>query len=382
MTGNKKTFDINFEELTPEEIEAQAKKGFDSQEDKTEELEEKDSSTQQDNNEEVSDEDSDEAKESEETEESLSEEADDAEEVEDVNENASEDTSDNSSQTSNTKKQGGDRFNKRVRELVAQRKAAEDFAFKQANEKAALEKRLYEAEKERLAAKKESLSALSTNFKQQMSSAAAEQDFAKFAEIQQELSKISTQMVAVEGLEKKYEGEFKPTTTENYQAPASFDMKRAESLAKDWEFNNPRVLADQAFRETSQKIGRMLVDRGITPDSEEFYEELTNRVNSAFGLNTKTPSSRNNQENRETNEEPKKTLVVKKGSPKSVVAGASRTPSPTQSKGAGSRTVTLSADEIAYAKSNNLDLKSYAKYKDKMETAIKTKGKAVFNLFD
>ena len=282
------------------------------------------------------------------------------------------------------RKEFGDRANKRIRELNAQKKQAFEEAEQARKEK-------FETEKNALATRKELLNFKIEKLKHDFESAINDGDASKQVEINAELARIGADISRIESQEEQYK-EYKPTTKERSQATeedvfgVGFDQDKAGKLASDWEFDNPRVLTDKTFADTSVKIGQQLMQRGFQPDTEKFYSELTRRVNMAFGINNPQQSndeSVDEQTNKQT--DGAKVVVAKKNPPQKVqtVAGASRTPAPTTMSGASNNknSIRLEKDDINIAKQLGVDLKTYATNKSRVEKSMNEKGQVRIELF-
>lgn len=280
----------------------------------------------------------------------------------------------------NNQKQFGERANKRIRDLNARAKTAEDYANRIAQEADADRKARYEAEKERVLTQKELLELKQERLKTQYINASQDGDYEKQAEANAELAKIGTQLAAIEGVAAKYKGEYKPEPRQQMPQPqVDFDMEKANQLATDFEFENPRLLTDPVFKDTATKIAEGLMKRGFKPDTEDFYSELSNRMDKAFGnnlVNNKVSGKTNTQTNH-TNK-----VVARKPAPQAV-SGASRTPAPQSGNNTNSKnSVRLTSQQIAEAQRLGQDLKTYAKNQKRIEDSIKNKGRVSVYLED
>lgn len=281
----------------------------------------------------------------------------------------------NPSKKSPAQKQFGERANKRIRDLNARAKTAEDYASKVAQEADAAKKERYESEKARVEMQKELLELKKERYTQAYVNASQDGDYEKQAEANAELAKIGTQLAAIEGVSSKYKGEYKPEPRQQLQVQPDFDLKKANELATEFEFENPRMIADEAYKATATKIAEGLMNRGFKPDTEEFYTELSSRINKAF-------SSSPVQEKAGGKTTTQAKVVVKKPAPQAV-AGASRTPAPQSGNNTNSKnSVRLSQEQIGEAQRLGQDLKTYARNQQKINDSIKNKGRVSVYLED
>lgn len=280
------------------------------------------------------------------------------------------------SKKSPVQKQFGERANKRIRDLNARAKQAEEYANKIAQEADAAKKERYESEKARVEMQKELLEIKQERLKTQYVNASQDGDYEKQAEAAAELSKIGTQLAAIEGVSAKYKGEYKPEPRQQLQVQPDFDLQKANQLATDFEFENPRMIADQAYKATATRIAEGLMTRGFKPDTEEFYTELSSRMNKAFG------NSSTNEASGKTQGQPQAKVVAKKPAPQAV-SGASRTPAPQSGNNTNSKnSVRLSQEQIGEAQRLGQDLKTYARNQQKINESIKNKGRVSVYLED
>ena len=297
------------------------------------------------------------------------------------------DTDDNQTQDNDSeiqRKEFGDRANKRIRELNALKKQALE-------EAESARKSRFEAEKSALETRKELTKLKIKDLKRDFESAINDGDASKQVEINAELAKLGADISKFETEELNYK-EYKPQVKEQVQSSDTdvfgleFDQEKAGKLANDWEFDNPRVLTDKVFADTSIKIGQQLMQRGFKPDSDKFYSELTKRLNMAFGISSQ-PTKENETNTNETTQKTDgtKVVVAKKNPPQKVqtVAGASRTPAPTTMTGqpASKNGIRLEKDDIELARQLGVDLKTYAANRARVEKSINSKGQIKMDLF-
>lgn len=379
--NNSTSFDIDLD--SDENLETEAKKAFGEEDDNLEDdfLEEQ---NQEDNEEELDDPSNEEEDFNEESDEEEQEQEEGSEEEDELGEDSQEDVKNKntSKQKSPEQKQFGERANKRIRDLNSRAKTAEEYAQKIAQEAEADRKARYEAERERVNTQKELLELKQERLKNQYVAASQDGDYEKQAEASSELAKIGTQLAAIEGVASKYKGEYKPEPRQQMPRPQlDFDMDKANQLASDFEFENPRLLTDQVYKDTATKIAEGLINRGFKPDTEEFYSELSNRMGKAFG-GAATTSNKTPQTNKAQTQQNQAKVVAKKPAPQAV-SGASRTPAPQSGNNTNSKNnVRLTQDQIAEAQRLGQDLKTYARNQQKINDSIKNKGRVSVYLED
>jgi len=272
------------------------------------------------------------------------------------------------------------RANKRIRELNEQKNKAWQEAEQARKERFEAEKTALETKEELLVLKRDSL-------KRDYEAAINDGDASKQVEITAKLAEIGMEISNVSAKKEQFK-EYKPSVkTQKEQDVAETDVfgleynqEQALKLASDWEFENPRVLTDKAFHDTSVRIGRMLIDRGMKPDTQKFYDELSHRMSLAFGLPTKQKDE--TQQNKA--ESAKKEVVVAKKTPPvkkvQTVAGASRTSAPS-SNPSNKNVVRLSREDVEVARRLGQDLQTFARNKARVEKNMKEDGSFSGELF-
>jgi hypothetical protein len=119
-----------------------------------------------------------------------------------------------------------------------------------------------------------------------------------------------------------------------YEQPASdFRLHHPEPRdlrAEDWASRNPWFGKDEEMTSFAYGLHQKLVNNGIDPTSDEYYQKIDNRIREVFPQN------------------------FQKSRKSSAVAPASRS--------TGSKKVTLTASQVAIAKRLGVPLETYAKY--------------------
>ena len=161
-------------------------------------------------------------------------------------------------------------------------------------------------------------------------------------EAQKNLSKLALDQAQLEQAKRRQEARAEEPVEQQAQAqqpqpqPAQPDPK-----AEAWAQKNEWFGADQTMTYAAFGVHRQLIeDEGFDPQSDEYYNELDNRMRKEF---------------------PHKFAAPTKGDTGPRVASAESTASRSKST-KGRRTVKLTPSQIAIAKRLNVPLEEYAKY--------------------
>lgn len=148
---------------------------------------------------------------------------------------------------------------------------------------------------------------------------------------------------------------FEPQTFEEQQQAQAVNVSEAQRKATDWAasnewFNNDRVLTSVAL-----EIDKDVQGEGFDPADDDYYEEIDRRMAEIFpkkfGQATKKVATEN-------------PVAQETSTPAQVVAGASHTPAPSSSK-----KVKLSQEDVRLAEKWGISLEQYAAEKLKVEKA-------------
>ena len=148
---------------------------------------------------------------------------------------------------------------------------------------------------------------------------------------------------------------FEPQTFEEQQPAQTANVSEAQRKATDWAaanewFNNDRVMTAVAL-----EIDNQVQEEGFDPADDDYYEEIDRRMAEQFP----------NKFGKATKEVASETPVKQETStPAQVVAGASHTPAPSSSK-----KVKLSQEDVRLAEKWGISLEQYAAEKLKVEKA-------------
>lgn len=161
-------------------------------------------------------------------------------------------------------------------------------------------------------------------------------------EAQQNISRIAMEEARLNQLKADREAKTKEVAQPQVQQPqVQQPQARPDPKAEDWAKKNTWFGQDQTMTYAAFGLHKQLIeDEGFDPNSDEYYNELDNRIRSEF---------------------PHKFQDTQRKSSAPRVASAGTTASKSSSP-KGRRTVKLTASQIAIAKRLNVPLEEYAKY--------------------
>ena len=165
-------------------------------------------------------------------------------------------------------------------------------------------------------------------------------------EAQQAISKIALEEARLAQIkaQREEQAKFAQTNIEKEQPqaqPQAQTQPKPDPKAEQWAEKNTWFGQDQTMTYAAFGLHKQLIeDEGFDPNSDEYYNELDNRIRSEF---------------------PHKFQEAQKKSSSPRVASAGATASKSSSP-KGRRTVKLTASQIAIAKRLNVPLEEYAKY--------------------
>jgi len=173
--------------------------------------------------------------------------------------------------------------------------------------------------------------------------AAEENDVDAMYEASQNIARIAMEEARLNELKTRREQQIKQVESAPVVQPQQTQQSQArpDPKAEEWARKNEWFGQDNTMTYAAFGLHKQLIEEeGFDPNSDEYYNELDNRIRSEFPHKFK--------------ETPKKS-----NSPRVASAGttASKSSSPK-----GRRTVKLTASQIAIAKRLNVPLEEYAKY--------------------
>jgi len=249
---------------------------------------------------------------------------------------------------------------KRIRQLVRQRKEREAQIAELQSRQEALEAKLKERETEYANSIKSNLdnNERSIADKLEMSKNAYRQavesgDADRMLAAQEAMTIAQTEAMQLRQSQHAYQ-KYQEELANSREASPAQPTAAAENYdpkAIAWAAKNPWFGQDNILTQAALQIDASMKDEGYDPSDEEYYEEIDKRLSSAF------PSRFEASEKVETrNEAPSKASQV--------VAGASRTPNPSSG-----RKVKLSQEDVRLAEKWGIPLEQYAAEKLKVEKA-------------
>jgi hypothetical protein len=175
--------------------------------------------------------------------------------------------------------------------------------------------------------------------------AVEENDVDAMYEAQQNISRIALEEARLAQIKAQREEQAKAVETNIAQPQAQAQQPQAQPKpdpkAEQWAEKNTWFGQDQTMTYAAFGLHKQLIEEeGFDPNSDEYYNELDNRIRSEF---------------------PHKFQEAQKKSNSPRVASAGTTASKSSSP-KGRRTVKLTASQIAIAKRLNVPLEEYAKY--------------------
>ena len=158
---------------------------------------------------------------------------------------------------------------------------------------------------------------------------------------QKNLSKLALDQAQLEQAKRRQESRAEQAVQEPVQQPQQQQPVPPDPKAEQWAQKNEWFGSDQTMTYAAFGLHRQLIeDEGFDPQSNEYYNELDNRMRKEF---------------------PHKFAAPTKGDTGPRVASAESTASRSKST-KGRRTVKLTPSQIAIAKRLNVPLEEYAKY--------------------
>ena len=250
---------------------------------------------------------------------------------------------------------------KRIRQLIRQRKERDEKLERMEERLGTLQKELNYKENQLSTSLKSSID--NSEFQLNNNLEAAKSIYKQAVEN----SDVDSQLIAQESISKAYaelnQITNQRTALENYttqagqqqasepqQQPAKYDPK-----AVDWAAKNDWFGKDQIMTTTALSIDQELKDEGYDPSDNDFYEEIDNRLHSRYPQRFQDASTQEPETPR---------LQDTSSNSAQVVAGASRTPK--TSKG---NKVKLTKEDVRLATKWSIPLEKYAAEKLKVEKA-------------
>lgn len=253
---------------------------------------------------------------------------------------------------------------KRIRQLVSQRKERDEAIDAMKKELAELKAFQQKAQEEQYSSQEQLVTATEQQLQQKLESARStfkqaynngDQD--NLLKAQEEMSDAQTEIKLLNQRKQwmAAQEEERRQSIESQQNEAGYE--NYDPKARDWAARNPWFGQDQTATAVALAIDSELKQNGYDPSSEDYYREVDRRLKSE--LPHKFSTQNNSQVEEDVEEEVSSS--VKTSRPKQVVAGQSRTPAP--------KKVKLSQEDVRLAKKWNIPLERYAAEKAKADKA-------------
>ena len=224
-----------------------------------------------------------------------------------------------------------DKLTRKMREAERREQAAIDYAKKVQEQQKVLEAQVKQRDTQWIDETSKKLDAQEEFAKRALQAAIQENDTEKQVEAQQAISKMAVerQNLASQKVQMENAPQEQSRLPDFTQQP---EVKPPSEKAREWAQGNSWFNSDRAMTFTAMEIHRDLVQEGFDVESDEYYNEINQRIKNEF---------------------PHKFEEVK---PRQKVASAVRTTS------TGRRTVKLTPSQVAIAKKLGVPLEEYAKH--------------------
>jgi uncharacterized protein YdcH (DUF465 family) len=247
---------------------------------------------------------------------------------------------------------------KRIRQLVKQRKERDDQLAQLIQQNEQLNSRLQNTEHQFNTVNQLSLNASEKQITDKLElarnaykSAHEEGDSTKILQAQEFLNEAQNDLKSLSATKQQFEQ--KPVQQQAVQQPQYQPQPTADPKAEDWASKNEWFGSDQVMTAASLAIDAQLREEGYSPADQEYYNEVDRRIKETFPHKFAAESAPVEEVRKQGNA----------SQPAQVVAGASR------SSPGSSKKVKLSKEDIRLANKWNVPLEQYAQEKLKADRA-------------
>jgi len=247
---------------------------------------------------------------------------------------------------------------KRIRQLVKQRKEKEEEVARLIRQNEELAHRVKRQEKDFYEIGKLNLTANEKQIKDKLdlartayATAHEEGDSAKILKAQEALNEAQVDLKNIEATKTRFkepEVQQQPVQQQQVQQP----QPQPDPKAQDWAAQNEWFGQDRIMTASALAIDTELKEEGYDPTSSEFYEEINNRLQETFPHKFKT-----------NKEETKEVRKQETSETAQVVAGGTRSTPSSKNK------VKLTKEDVRLANKWNIPLEQYAQEKLKATSA-------------
>ena len=237
-----------------------------------------------------------------------------------------------------------DKMTWKLREAEREREAALQFAQNVQKELSEAKKKTYDIDKGYMSESEVRNKMAADLARQNLIAAREAGDYQREEEARQALTKLDLEAerirVTKTKKEREYE-EFQKQLEQEQQVYAQQPQPRPQpsSKALAWAEKNPWFRQDEEMTDYAQRIHRGLVAEGFDTESDDYYDELTNRVKNKFPESFKDSDQ-----------------TIRGNTIAQPVASATRSATP------GRKSVKLTASQVKIAKKLGVPLSEYAKY--------------------
>lgn len=301
-----------------------------------------------------------------------SQEEDDDFEDEDSDGEESSESSGSDRQNNSRKSKGRSRKSRaqeRIRQLVAEKKKAEEEMMKLKSEMESFKKSSLQSQKESVSAQKNAITNQITDLEQRLVRAIEDDDAATQAKLYREMNQLEVDRRVLEAQENKYSSQVtqdEDPTQQQQQQQLDLPEEMVYWLEENPWVTNPVSRDDRKRIMAAREIGRELLQDGYLESEPEYYEELDARLEKRFGsldeddveyeMKDKKQSSSQDVNRRSNNRR-------KTSSKKQAVSGrASSAPASRKGK------ITLTPQDREMARSLNISEERYALRKKQYES--------------
>jgi hypothetical protein len=258
------------------------------------------------------------------------------------------------------------RAKKRIQQLHSEKLEALRLAEQERLEKEALRKELMELQKGSTVDMAKTLEEKATVLTKQLTEAIRNGDAEETVRIQDEL--ITTKM---ELASKKHAIKTIEATPEIESPKPKQPVNTVPEKALEWVETYPQFKTDELFHTSSIVINNQLIKEGFDPESDEFYEELTERLSprfpEVFGIKDKTKVELKAEDTPSEEEQPDVKPKAVKRAPQQTVSSSSRPSNPGAVPPKKLASISMSPADIAQINRWGLDVNQIARRMAHME---------------
>lgn len=263
------------------------------------------------------------------------------------------------------KKERDSRAQKRIKQLLADKQAAQEALEQERQARIDLEKRMHTGIKEGKTGQKSSLEAQIVSLTRQLATAMQNGESDQVVALQDALidAKMELKVLSLEMKDMDAAESVKPESRQP-------DRPNIPDAALAWIEEYPAFKTDAYFRNSTIVENNQLISEGYDPNTEEFYDELNTRLAprfpKLFGVQAKTSVSFKDKESSSDSEtdveqDVKPSTSQKARTTEQVVSGSSRPSSHASSTSRKTTSVTLTPEHVKQAERWGISLEQMAR---------------------